>query len=128
MADELMGVTVDRTITDAKGRRLGIRELDVMEELDLYEIAGPNSTNGPWLGTAMMVCTVRAINGSSQPFPRTQDQVKAALTRIGRDGITAVRKNEREEAAAEAARVAADLLVATQAPGAINPENALAKN
>jgi hypothetical protein len=118
----------ERTITDAAGKTLLLRDLDVVEELDLYEVAAANSTNPAWLGTAMMVCTVRAINGSSQPFPRTQDQVKAALTRIGRDGITAVRKNEREEAAAEAARVAADLLVATQAPGAINPENALAKN
>lgn len=100
----------------------------MVEELDLYEVAGANSTNPAWLGTAMTACTVRAINGSPQPFPRTPDQIKAALTRIGREGILAVRKADREAAKAEADKAAADLLAASQSPGALTPENALAKN
>lgn len=90
MDASLSSLAVDRTVTDAKGRRLGIRELDVMEELDLYEIAGPNSTNGPWLGTAMMVCTVRTLNDAPLPFPSNRNTLRGALGRLGREGIDAL--------------------------------------
>lgn len=109
MAAELMGVTVDRTITDAKGRRLGIRELDVMEELDLYEIAGPNSTNGPWLGTAMMVCTVRTLNDARLPFPTNRNTLRGALGRLGREGVDALHSDlSAQRKALEAAIVGED--------------------
>ncbi|MGI4942830.1 MAG: hypothetical protein ACRYHQ_20085 [Janthinobacterium lividum] len=118
----------ERTITDETGKVLLLRDLDVVEELDLYEVAGASSTNPAWLGTAMTACSVRAINGHPQPFPKTRDQIKAALTRIGREGVLAVRKMEREDAKAEEAKAAADLLVATQEPGALSPEDTVAKN
>ena len=90
MPVEMLNDAVSRTITDAKGRRLAIRDLDVVEQLDLYEMAGPNSTNSPWLGTAMMVCTVRSIGDAPQPFPRTRDQLRGSLGRLGREGVDAL--------------------------------------
>ncbi len=97
-----------RTITDTLSRRFSVREMDVVEQLDLYELAGANSTNPAWLGTAMMVASVRAINDVPLPFPSNPLNLRAGLRRIGREGMDALRtdraaQQEAEDAAALAA-------------------------
>lgn len=77
-------------VTDSKGRKLSLRELDPGDELDLFEACGKNSLNQAWLGTAMMVCSVASIDGTPEPFPRTSDAVKALARRLGHHGIAAI--------------------------------------
>lgn len=121
----------ERTVTDADGRILSVRDLDPVEDLDLYELAGSaNSTNPAWLGTAMRVCSVRKIEGHAQPFPKTKDQLKAFMVRLGRVGMNALRDDAQARMDADQKtedEAAAKPLATTQAP-ALSDSDTLARN
>lgn len=84
---------MDKTLTDARGRVLTVHEMDPADELDLFEACGDNSMNRAWLGQAMMICSVVAIDGTPIPFPNTKEKVKALARQLGRDGMKAITDN-----------------------------------
>lgn len=80
-----------RTVTDASGRRLTLRRMGALEKLRLFKAAGPAlSQNEPWLGMAMLACSVAAIDDVPVPMPGNEQQVEAAVARLGDAGIAAV--------------------------------------
>lgn len=97
----------ERTVTDATGRKLVVREIDVVEQLDLYELAGEQSTNPAWLGTAMTVASVRSIDGTPRPFPTDRQALKGELKLIGQAGLRAIRADRDAQEAAEMAKARA---------------------
>jgi len=82
--------SASRTVTDANGRRLTLRRMGALEKLRLFKAAGPVlSQNEPWLGMAMLACSVSAIDDVPVPMPGNEQQVEAAVARLGDAGIAA---------------------------------------
>ncbi len=78
-------------ITDAGGRRLVLRTLTALDRLRLFTAAGPHlAQNQPWLGMAVLACSVAAIDDVPLPLPATEALIEAAVQRLGDEGIAAV--------------------------------------
>ncbi len=78
-----------KTVTDALGRTLKIRELDPADMLDLIEAAGEVAGNPAWIRYAMSVASVAEFDGVPVPLPENKDQIKAFARRIGNEGYVA---------------------------------------
>jgi hypothetical protein len=77
--------------TTSAGVKLGVAEMEPADQLDLLEACGRQSTNPAWVGMALLVCSVRDINGVPEPTPSNPAQVKALANKLGHAGIAAVR-------------------------------------
>lgn len=88
-----MSETQSTTAVDAKGRKLEMRRLDALEQFDIMEAAGANSTNAPWLGTAIIAACVRSIDDVPVPFPTSRVHIRALVGRLGTEGAAAVQTN-----------------------------------
>jgi hypothetical protein len=85
----LAGAT--QTIADETGRRLTIRRLNALDRLRLFKAAGPLlSQNQPWLGMAVIACSVAAIDDVPVPPPGNELQIEAMIGRLGDPGIAAI--------------------------------------
>jgi hypothetical protein len=79
------------TITDARGRVLSLRRLTALDKLRLFKAAGPGlAQNPPWLGMALLACSVAAVDDVPVPPPVTEGQIEALVARLGDDGLAAV--------------------------------------
>ena len=79
------------TVTDARGRMLSLRRLTALDKLRLFKAAGPvMAQNQPWLGMAVLACSVAALDDVPVPPPVTEGQVEALVARLGDDGLAAV--------------------------------------
>lgn len=80
-----------RNVTDAEGRRLVLRRLGALDKLRLFKAAGPLlAQNQPWLGMAMLACSVAAVDDVPIPSPVNEQQIEALVSRLGDTGIAAV--------------------------------------
>ena len=73
------------------GRVVEAVELDMADQWDFMEIAGRQLDNEPWANTALLACSVTAIDGV--PVPRgvkTRDEIRRILRKLGEDGVDAV--------------------------------------
>jgi len=81
----------DMVISDDSGRRLELRRLTALDKLRLFKAAGPHlAHNQPWLGMAVLACSVAAIDDVPVPMPATEALIEALVARLGDDGIAAV--------------------------------------
>jgi hypothetical protein len=79
------------TVTDGRGRVLSLRRLNALDKLRLFKAAGPVlSQNQPWLGMAVLACSVAAIDDVPVPAPATEGQVEALVFRLGDDGLSVI--------------------------------------
>lgn len=98
-----------REITDAGGRKLTVRDLDILTQARMLRAIGPaQSGNQPYVQMVMAACMVTAIDGIPVPFPRDEKTIDAAMVRLGDDGMAAamvdmIRSVNETMAAAEAA-------------------------
>lgn len=77
-------------VTDAQGRQLALRRLHAVDKLRLFKAVGAElAQNQPYLGMAMVACSVTAIDGVPVPVPVTEGQVEALISRLGDAGMTA---------------------------------------
>ena len=78
-------------VTDAEGRRIALRRLSALDKLRLFKAAGPVlAQNQPWLGMAVLACSVTAIDDVPVPAPSTEQQIEAMVARLGDTGINAI--------------------------------------
>jgi hypothetical protein len=78
-------------VTDAAGRVLTLRRLTALDKLRLFKAAGPVlAQNQPWLGMALLACSVAAIDGVPVPPPANEAQIEALVQLLGDGGIAAV--------------------------------------
>lgn len=90
------------TVTDAQGRRIVLRRLNALDKLRLFKAAGPVlAQNQPWLGMAVLACSVAAIDDVPVPAPVTEAQIEATIVRLGDAGIEAIAAALSEEPPAE---------------------------
>lgn len=77
-------------VTDALGRRLALRSITALDKLRLFKAAGPVlAQNEPWLGMALLACSVHAIDDVPVPMPGNEHQIEALVARLGDIGIAA---------------------------------------
>ena len=78
-------------VVDDQGRKLTIRRLHALDRLRLFKAAGPFlAQNQPWLGMALVACSVAAIDDIPFPPPVSEPQIEAMIGRLGDTGIAAV--------------------------------------
>lgn len=77
-------------VIDARGRRLGWRHLNALEEFDLVELAGRNWDNAEWRLRAVVAAVVREIDGERVMLPTNRVQLRATIQRLGTEGRDAV--------------------------------------
>jgi hypothetical protein len=78
-------------VTDRRGRRLSLRRLGALDKLRLFKAAGPAlAQNPPWLGIALLACSVTAVEGVPVPSPGNEAQIEGVVQLLGDDGIAAV--------------------------------------
>lgn len=83
--------TTAPTVTDAHGRRITLRRLNALDKLRLFKAAGPLlAQNQPWLGMAVLACSVAAIDDVPVPAPVSEAQIEATIGRLGDAGIEAI--------------------------------------
>lgn len=98
MGSEAMSETTERrmpavgetkTVVDSLGRKLTVRELDLLEEMDVIEAAGPkNAQNARWMMYATLAACVRDIDGV--PSISSGGMLRGHLKTVGSEGINAV--------------------------------------
>jgi hypothetical protein len=78
-------------IIDSLGRRLKLREISLLQELDLMAAVGDaKSMNRPWMFNCLLSCRVAEIDGNPVPFPSNEVGLRGAVQRVGREGVAAV--------------------------------------
>lgn len=76
---------------DAKGRRLVLRDLTLLEEQDLIAAMPANhSAQQLVLGRALMAARVASIDGERSEIPLSALQYRAMLQRVGKEGLAVV--------------------------------------
>ncbi|HZT90270.1 MAG TPA: hypothetical protein VFA12_20185 [Stellaceae bacterium] len=86
-------ITPDGLLIDEKGRRLRLRELSYLDELDLLELAGARTENGSWMVQLVLAARVAEIDGAKVPFPRNGVQLRSMFQMVDRSGVRAVREH-----------------------------------
>ena len=80
-------------VTDAKGRLIKFKKLGALETMDLNEIAGANNIGNPgWMLFATIAFSVVELDGQRIMRPKTKDQLRHLVQRLGNEGIDAVLK------------------------------------
>ena len=79
-----------RYVTDRKGRRIGWRALNALEDFDLVEIAGENNNNAHWMIRASIAFSIREIDGEPVSRPLNKTHIRAMIQRLGAEGMDAI--------------------------------------
>jgi hypothetical protein len=87
----IAAAAAERTVVAGDGTCITLRRLNALDKLRLFKAAGPIlSQNEPWLGLALLACSVVAIDDVPVPTPTTEAQIEAMVGRLGDAGIAAV--------------------------------------
>ena len=79
-------------ITDDSGRRLEVRALNLLEEMDLIEAAGSPTPPERWMMIATFASCVRSIDGVPNPFPTKRLHIRPLVSKVGAAGLRAAVK------------------------------------
>ncbi len=78
-------------VTDSKGRKLGLRRLEFLEEFKIMEAVGSETAaNTTYVGMLNPLLYLADIDGIPVEIPRTKLQVDGLIQRAGREGFIAV--------------------------------------
>lgn len=78
-------------VVDKDGRVLKLRELSILEESRLVRALGESAMNPAYMaGYVLPAAMVGSINDDVVHVPRTEVEVEALISRIGRNSINAV--------------------------------------
>jgi hypothetical protein len=105
-APTVRGATV---VTDALGRKLTLRTLNVLDQVRLLRAIGPaQSSNEPYVNLVTMAAGVADIDGDPIPFPTNERAIDTIIRMVGDAGFGVLmaemqRQIDEVHAAAEAA-------------------------
>jgi hypothetical protein len=111
-------------LTDARGRKIGVRELTGLDQLRMLRAIGPGQSGNTDYGYMVeCIMMVADIDGVPLVQPKNEQKIDAAMERIGDEGMAAVMlwRTQRIRAAMKAAEEAADAARAEGAPPAPDP-------
>jgi len=87
-----------QVIIDAHGRKLSLHRLDALDKLRLFKALGPTlAQNEPYLGMALLACSVIAIDDVPYPMPVNEAQIEHFVQRLGDMGLAAVAQGLRPD-------------------------------
>lgn len=87
-----------QVIVDAHGRKLSLHRLDALDKLRLFKAVGPTlAQNEPYLGMALLACSVIAIDDVPYPMPVNEAQIEHFVQRLGEMGLAAVAQGLRPD-------------------------------
>jgi hypothetical protein len=77
-------------MTDAKGRKIGLRQPPFLEQFRILQTVGPQlSANQAYMGMLNPLLFIAEIDGDPVGIPRTQIQVDELIQRAGEEGFIA---------------------------------------
>lgn len=77
-------------VTDANGRKIGLRKLPFLEEVRIADTVGAaRASNQAYMGMVNPLLYIAEINGERVEIPRTHQQVEALIARAGQEGFIA---------------------------------------
>ena len=83
----IAAATVGPTVIDKLETSIDALTYTSLDKLRLFKAAGPFlSQNQPWLGMAMLVCSVAEIDSVPVPPPTNEQQVESLVARLGDSG------------------------------------------
>lgn len=77
-------------VTDSQGRIFTLCVPDALDEFDLYNALGNNVSNQVSQGMAISLAYIAAIDGDPFVIPKSFNEIRAAIKRVGREGFTAI--------------------------------------
>lgn len=78
-------------VTDANGRKIGVKRLNALEKMRLSKIAGSEGASNPtYFGYVILAASVVSIDGEPEVFPMTARAVEALISQLDDDGLAAV--------------------------------------
>ena len=78
-------------VVDCSGRRLILRIPAALDKLRIFKAAGADlALNQPWISMAILASSVTAIDDIPVPFPTSEGQIEALISRLGDVGLDAV--------------------------------------
>ncbi|MDE3022875.1 MAG: hypothetical protein KGI54_13635 [Pseudomonadota bacterium] len=77
---------------DANGRRIVLKDADVMASFDLVEALGELAQNRTYLQMCFPVMFVKSIDDVQVYTPKTKLEVKALIKQLGSEGLLAVQE------------------------------------
>lgn len=83
-------VALPKEVKDVDGRVYTLRLPDALDEFDLSAALGKDSTNLGILAQAMPLIYIESIDDEPFKKPNSYAEIRAALKRIGRNGMRAV--------------------------------------
>ena len=108
----------EEVITDAKGRKITLRKLNVLDQVRLLRAVGADQArNQPYVEIVTMSASVSDIDGVPVLLPVNERQIDAAIGRIGALMVYMQREVAAVQSAAEAA-----------ADGEVKPADPLAQS
>lgn len=81
-----------KEITDSMGRKLKLKNPDILDMYDLMSALGEDSANQACLQMAMKTLFIGAIDNSPVQSPKSYAEVRASIKRIGTEGFSALAK------------------------------------
>jgi hypothetical protein len=76
------------TVTDSKGRSIGLRQLTVVEEMRLLKVLG--EYNPSYYNFCSQVARVTEIDGQKIHLPNNEREIEALAARLGKEGVAAL--------------------------------------
>jgi hypothetical protein len=76
-------------IRDARGRMIEVKPLNALEIYRLMKITKATGAEG-FFGMAVMVCSVRSIDGEPEAFINSDRDIESMIQSLGNDGLAAV--------------------------------------
>lgn len=80
-------------VIDAEGRKIVLRQPDVLAEFQLAEAAGASSSNAGYMAMILPLTYVASIDGNMVPALQKKDHINALIKRLGHAGIAGVHSN-----------------------------------
>ena len=77
-------------VTDARGRKIGVRAYDPGVGLDFAEAAGDQSVNAGYYAQALPAFLATDIDGVPLPLPTNRPEIRANVVALGTEGVKAV--------------------------------------
>ena len=78
-------------VTDAKGRKITLRDLTVLDQVKMLRAIGPKQAeNQPYYGMVESACMASAIDGVPVIMPANESQIDAVIAKLGDEGMAAI--------------------------------------
>lgn len=89
-------MSIEQTVlTDAKGRKLTVKDLSALEQLRLLRAIGPDqSMNQPYVMSVQAAASVTFIDTVPCPKPTNERQIDAMIDRLGDEGLAVVQLHQ----------------------------------